>query len=83
MAVIDGVLHHELEFISSRSYRNGHLWEVRKKRKPQPCRRCGLFSERRYGKATALVREYGPQDKPLWLKVHKHRYYCEVWVLHG
>lgn len=78
MAVIDGVLHHELEFISSRSYRNGHLWEVRKKRKSQPCRRCGLFSDKRYGKAYALVREYGPQDKPLWLRVHKHRYYCEI-----
>jgi len=78
MAVIDGLLHHELEFISSRSFRNGHLWEVRKKREPQPCRRCGLFCERRSGKITALIREYGPQDKPLWLRVHKHRYYCEA-----
>lgn len=78
MAVIDGVLHHELEFISSIKYRNGHLWEVRKKRSPQACRRCGLFSNCRYGSVKVLVREYGPQDKPLWLRVHKHRYYCEV-----
>ncbi len=78
MAVIDAVLHQDLEFISSKRFRNGHLWEVRKKRSPQPCRRCGLFSDRRYGKAVVLIRERSPDDDPLWLKVHKHRYYCEV-----
>lgn len=78
MAVIDGLLHHELEFISSKIYRNGHLWEVRKKRSSQPCRRCGLISERRSGKVHVLVRERSPDDKPLWLRVEKHRYYCEA-----
>ena len=78
MAVIDGLLHHELEFISSKIYRNGHLWEVRKRRSPQACRRCGLFCERRSGKVYVTVRERSPDDKPLWLRVEKHRYYCEV-----
>jgi transposase len=78
MAVIDGILHPELEFISSRKYRNGHLWEVRKKRLPQPCRHCGLFSVRRYGRVNVTIRERSPDENPLWLKVHKHRYYCEV-----
>lgn len=77
MAVIDGLLHHDLEFIASKKYRNGHLWEVCKKRSPQLCRRCGLFCERRYGRTSVLVRERSPDDKPLWLRVHKHRYYCE------
>lgn len=77
MAVIDGLLHHDLEFISSRTFRNGHLWVVRKKRSSQPCRRCGLFCERRYGKVSVLIREFGPNDKPLWLRVQKHRYFCE------
>ena len=78
MAVMDGLLHHELEFIASKKYRNGHLWEVRKKRSSQACRRCGLFSERRYGKVSVLIRERSPEERPLWLKVHKHRYYCEA-----
>ena len=77
MAVINGVLHHELEFISSKIFRNGHVWEVRKIRSPQACRRCGLICERRYGRTTALVRERSPNEKPLWLRVHKHRYFCE------
>lgn len=76
MAVINGFLHHELEFICSKKFRNGHLWEVRKKRSPQWCRRCGLISERRAGRVTVLVRERSPGDKPIWLKVHKHRYFC-------
>lgn len=78
MAVIDGVLHHELEFISSKKYRNGHLWEVKKKRAPQGCRRCGLVSDRRYGRVSVVVRERSSGEKPLWLKVHKHKYYCEA-----
>lgn len=78
MAVIDAVLHQDLEFISSKRFRNGHLWEVRKKRSPQPCRRCGLFSERRFGKVRVLVRERSPDDDPLWLNVHKHRYFCDA-----
>ncbi len=77
MAVIDGLLHPEVEFICSRKFRNGHLWEVQKKRKDQPCRRCGLLCSRRYGRVTATVREKSLTDKPLWLKVYKHRYYCE------
>lgn len=77
MAVIDGLIHHDLDFISSRVFRNGHLWDVRKKRSPQPCRRCGLFSNRRYGKVCVLIRERSPDENPLWLKVHKHRFYCE------
>lgn len=78
MAVIDGLVHHDLEFISSKIYRNGHLWEVRKKRSPQPCRRCGLICERRYGKVYVTIRERSPDENPLWLRVEKHRYYCEV-----
>lgn len=76
MAVTDGLLHQGLEFISSKKYRNGHLWHVRKKRSEQPCRRCGLLSNRRAGRAFAKVRERSPEDKPLWLLVEKHKYYC-------
>lgn len=77
MAVIDGILHQDLEFICSKKYRNGHMWEVRKRRAPQMCRSCGLLCERRAGRVSVTVREKSPGDKPLWLKVQKHRYYCE------
>ena len=76
MAVINGLLHQDLEFISSKKYRNGHLWFVRKKRSEQACRRCGLFSKRRAGRVSVTVRERSPEDSPLWLRVEKHRYYC-------
>ncbi len=76
MAVIDGLLHPDLEFISSKIYRNGHLWEVQKKRSEQACRRCGLISNRRSGRAVTTVRDRSLGDKPFWLRIHKHRYYC-------
>ena len=78
MAVFDGQLHRELEFIKSRSFRNGHLWEVRKRHSAQTCRRCGAACKRRYGQVSVVVRERSYGDKPLWLKVFKHRYYCKV-----
>ena len=76
MVAIKGLLNPDLEFISSKKFRNGHLWVVRKKRTAQACRRCGTISKRRYGKSCVLVRERSPYEVPLWLKVHKHRYYC-------
>ena len=66
MAVIDGLLPPELEFIQSFKYRNGHLWEVKKKStKPRICPRCGGVSSHRYGRAIHMVREQGPMEKPL------------------
>lgn len=77
MAVEDGFLHPDLEFIRSRVFRNGQLWEVKKKRAEEACRRCGKRSSVRYGKVVSLVRERSFAEKPLWLLVHKHRLYCK------
>jgi len=69
----------ELKFISSKRYKNGHLWEVIKIRQPHEiCPKCATPSHTRYGRAKSLVREATIQDTPLWLLIHKHRYYCEA-----
>lgn len=79
MAVVNGLLHPELEFIRSVKYRNGHLWEVRKKRSSfEACPKCTTPSQTRYGKVRVLVREEGIRDQPLWLLVWKHRYFCKA-----
>ena len=79
MAVIDGLLHPELEFIQSRKYRNGYVWEVKKKcNLPRHCPRCSSPAQRKYGRAIHLVREQSITENPVWLRVFKHRYYCCV-----
>lgn len=78
MTVIDGLLHEELEFIQSKKYRNGYVWEVRKKRAEcEICPKCATPSKTWYGKATSLVRDQALRSRPIWLKIHKHRYYCK------
>lgn len=69
----------ELKFISSKKYKKGHLWEVEKVRQScEICPKCATPSNVRYGRVTTLVRETPAQDKPLWLKIHKHRYFCKA-----
>lgn len=68
----------ELIFVSSKSFRNGYLWDVRKVRNPfEICFRCAEKSSVRCGKVFVTVREAPLREKPLWLRIEKHRYYCK------
>jgi len=78
VAVIDGILHQDLQFIQSKPFRNGHLWEVRKNHQAELCPRCKTYCSQRYGRVSVLVRERPLAERPLWLRVHKHRLYCKV-----
>lgn len=74
----DQMLPEELKFISSRIFRNGYLWEVKKIRSPfEVCPKCARPSTTMAGKAFSLVREAPLREKPLWLRIEKHRYYCK------
>lgn len=74
----DQMLSKELKFLSSRSFRNGYLWEVEKIRQPfETCPKCANPSTTRVGKAYAVVRDAPVREKPLWLRINKHRYYCK------
>lgn len=75
----DELLPKELKFLSSRAYRNGHLWEVEKVRQDfEICPRCATPSKVRAGRAYTTVREAPIRETPLWLRIHKHRYFCQT-----
>lgn len=68
----------ELKFLSSRPYQNGHLWEVEKVRNDfEICPRCAGRCTSRAGRAYTTVREAPVRETPLWLRIHKHRYFCK------
>lgn len=74
----DEMLSKELKFFSSRSFRNGFLWEVKKIRADfEVCPRCATPSKTLAGKAYSLVREAPLRERPLWLRIEKHRYFCK------
>ncbi len=76
--VAEFFLSKELKFIASKSYKNGFLWDVAKKRNEfELCPKCGSQTNVRCGKVSVTVREAPIREKPLWLKIHKHRYYCK------
>ena len=71
------VLGSELKLVGSRVFRTGHLWEVEKVRGDcEVCPKCGTASQRRSGVCYVTVREAPLREKPLWLRIKKHRYYC-------
>lgn len=74
----DNLLDKELNFIESKTFRNGYLWNVTKLRNPfEICPKCTTPSQVRCGKVYVTVREMSVRDKPLWLRIQKHRYYCK------
>lgn len=75
----DELLSDDLKFVSSRTYRNGYLWEVIKRRNAfEICPRCAQPSQVRAGKVKVTVREAPIRERPLWLRIEKHRYYCKT-----
>jgi len=68
----------ELKFLSSRAYKSGHLWEVKKVRSgAEICPKCANPSNVRCGKLQVTVREESIRQTALWFRVHKHRYFCK------
>lgn len=73
------ILGKELKLINTHRYRKGYLWEVKKVRSEfEICPKCATPSNSRYGSTHVLVRQDSLWDKPLWLRIKKHRYYCKA-----
>ncbi len=69
----------ELKFISAKKFKNGHIWYVKKLRQEfEVCPKCASPSTTRCGKAYSTVREEQIQNRPLWLRIQKHRYFCKT-----
>lgn len=76
--VAEYFLSKELKFIASKPYKNGFLWDVVKLRNDfELCPKCYNKTNVRCGKVSVTVREAPIREQPLWLKIHKHRYYCK------
>src|SRR5690349_3190855 len=72
------LLGEELKFLNSRVYKAGHVWDVAKLRSEfEVCPKCASVSRIRCGRVQVLVREESVRQTPLWLRVHKHRYFCK------
>lgn len=73
------VLPKDLKLFNTRVYRYGHLWEVEKVRQEfEICPKCATPSRSLAGRCTAVVRDEPLRQMGLWLKIHKHRYYCKT-----
>jgi transposase len=72
------VLPNDLKLFNVRTYKSGHLWEVEKVRQEfEICPKCATPSRTLAGRCTSLVRDEPLRQSGLWLKIHKHRYYCK------
>lgn len=71
------LLGNNLKLISMRSFKTGHLWEVKKLHTGSPCLRCGSVKTVKSGRCTSTVREQPVRETSVWLKIHKHRMYCK------
>lgn len=69
----------ELKLIATKRFRNGYLWVVEKARqKIEVCPKCATPCTVRAGKAISVVRDECIRSQPIWLQIHKHRYYCHT-----
>lgn len=73
------LLGRKLKFLKSSRYRRGYLWDVEKVREEfEVCPKCANTSRVQCGKVSVVVREESLRTDFLWLRIHKHRYYCKV-----
>jgi len=69
----------DLKLINTKVYKYGFMWEVKKKRQAfEVCPKCASPSNTRCGRRTSTVKDTPLQDRAIWLKIHKHRYYCKT-----
>ncbi len=72
------VLPSDLKLIDIRRYNNGYMWEVEKVRQQfEVCPKCATPSNTRSGRCSAVAKDEPLRNEGLWLKIHKHRYYCK------
>lgn len=77
--LIKVLLGRELKLLKTQSFQNGFLWTCEKlKQLHEICPKCATPSTRRFGRAQSLVREQSLHGRPVWLKILKHRYYCQA-----
>lgn len=69
----------ELKLIASKGCAGGSEWTCEKVRSEvgEACPKCATLSQRRYGVTWVRVHDQEVQGKPIWLKIKKHRYYCQ------
>jgi transposase len=72
------VLPKDLKLIEIRRESGRYVWEVAKVRQASEiCPKCAHPSNVRAGKCSVMIKDAPFRDEELWLKVHKHRYYCK------
>jgi len=77
--VARSILGTELKLLNTKAYRKGYLWEVEKVRGThEACPKCASITNSRYGKTSVIIRQESLWGHGLWLKIHKHRYYCKT-----
>jgi transposase len=68
----------ELKSLRLTRYRDGFLWEVEKVRQEfEICPKCASPTNTRAGRCVSKVRDEPVRNASVWLKIHKHRYYCK------
>jgi transposase len=73
------VLPRDLKLINVKRHKGGYLWEVEKVRqKFEICTKCATPSTIRAGRCTSTVKDEPLRSEKLWLKIHKHRYFCRT-----
>lgn len=72
----------ELKLLSTRRFKQGHIGEVEKVRQAfEICPKCATTaSKTRCGRVSVTVRDepLRGDEGNLWLKIHKHRYFCKT-----
>lgn len=72
------VLPKDLKLIEIRRVKDGYIWHIEKIRQDfEVCPKCATPSTTRAGRCSSIVKDEPFRDEELWLKIHKHRYYCK------
>ena len=76
--ITEVLLSKELKLLSTRRLKQSYVCEVEKHRQAfEICPKCASPSNVRAGRVSVTVREEPLRDSWIWLKIHKHRYYCK------
>ena len=69
----------ELKLLSTKRFKQGYIWNVEKIRQAfEICPKCATASNTRSGRVSVTIRDEPMRGEGLWLKIHKHRYYCKT-----
>lgn len=72
------VLPSDLKLVNIKRHKGGYLWEVEKVRQAfEICPKCASPSNVQSGRCSVTVKDEPLREEKLWLKIHKHRYFCK------